>query len=126
MSLQKIITRLPVRSFTTNAAQTNLNEFFQSPVELKRTLDELYQDDEAYKNRIREIQEIAFNYKLTDPEIPRVKYTEAENKTWGRVFNAARISIHKHACSEVIEALENMIMRENISDKEMPQLEDIS
>ena len=49
-----------------------------------------------------------------------MKYTDEENKIWGRVFAAARKSMHKHACSEVIEALENMISRNNITEKEMP------
>lgn len=58
--------------------------------------------------------------------VPRIDYTEVENKTWSSVFNTVLDLMPKHACKEYRRTFK-MLQDEGIFKAEsIPQLEDVS
>ncbi|CAD7083210.1 unnamed protein product [Hermetia illucens] len=81
--------------------------------------------DKVYRQRRKEIAEIAFAYRYGDA-IPRIEYTEVENKTWKAVFTTVVDLVQKHACAEY-RAVFKKLRDENIFVEErIPQLEEVS
>lgn len=81
--------------------------------------------DKEYRQRRKEIAEIAFAYRYGDP-IPHITYTETENKTWQSVFNTVKGLLKQHACSEYGTVF-TMLEKEKIFlENQIPQLEDMS
>ncbi|XP_044254100.1 tyrosine 3-monooxygenase [Tribolium madens] len=81
--------------------------------------------DKEYRQRRKEIAEIAFAYKYGDP-IPFIQYAETETKTWGSVFNTVLELMPKHACSEYCRVFK-MLQEEGIfTPDRIPQLEEMS
>ncbi|KAM3968504.1 tyrosine hydroxylase ple [Aphomia sociella] len=81
--------------------------------------------DKVYRERRKEIAEIAFAYKYGDP-IPHITYTEVENDTWQRVFKTVLDLMEKHACSEYKAAFTKLQDAKIFLPHQIPQLEDVS
>ncbi|KAJ8931620.1 hypothetical protein NQ314_015443, partial [Rhamnusium bicolor] len=81
--------------------------------------------DKEYRERRKQIAEIAFAYKFGDP-VPYIKYTETENKTWNAVFTTVLDLMPKHACVEYRRVF-RVLQEEGIfTPNGVPQLEDMS
>lgn len=58
--------------------------------------------------------------------IPFIKYTDDEVRTWGTVYNKLRPLLSKHACKEHVALLPLLEKHCGYSDKNIPQVRDIS
>lgn len=81
--------------------------------------------DKVYRERRKEIAEIAFGYKYGDP-VPTIIYTESENKTWNSVFNTVLDLMKKHACKEYIRTFRMMQELNIFVPNRIPQLQEVS
>lgn len=82
--------------------------------------------DPKYRNRRREIAEVAFNYKLDHGPVPRVKYTDEELETW-RIIYEALSPLHKmYACREFNISMDEMEKHCGFTSKQIPQIADIN
>uniref|UniRef100_A0A023F574 Putative aromatic amino acid hydroxylase n=1 Tax=Triatoma infestans TaxID=30076 RepID=A0A023F574_TRIIF len=81
--------------------------------------------DKVYRERRREIANIAFEYKFGDP-IPIIEYTEAETATWEAVYKTVVDLMPKHFCKEYKVQFSRMEEEGIFSAKKIPQLEDVS
>lgn len=103
-------------------------DFFQ-----KQTLEagsELQSDhpgfsDDVYRERRKQIAEIAQSYKHGTP-IPRVKYTKEEHETWKVVYQKLTSYYPKYACSQLNFIMPLLQQNCGYSENNIPQLEDIS
>ncbi|KAM7355246.1 tyrosine hydroxylase ple isoform 1-T1 [Cochliomyia hominivorax] len=81
--------------------------------------------DKVYRQRRKEIAEIAFAYKYGDP-IPYISYTEVENKTWRSVFRTVKELTPKHACAEYRAAFKKLEDEKIFVEDHLPQLQEMS
>lgn len=81
--------------------------------------------DKMYRERRKNIAEIAFAYKYGDP-IPYIEYTESENQTWTRVYNTVMDLMPKHACIEYRNAFALLQADKIFVPERIPQLEEMS
>lgn len=81
--------------------------------------------DKVYRQRRKEIAEIAFAYKFGDP-IPRISYTDVENKTWRSVFRTVLDLMPKHACMEYRLVFKTLQDEQIFVEDRIPQLEEMS
>ncbi|KAI3642540.1 hypothetical protein MP228_012095 [Amoeboaphelidium protococcarum] len=81
--------------------------------------------DLEYRKRRDEITAIARTYKTNQP-IPHIEYTESELQTWSIVFNKLTQLYPTHACRQHQYVFPLLIQNCGYSDKNIPQLEDIS
>lgn len=81
--------------------------------------------DKVYRQRRKEIAEIAFAYKFNDP-IPFIPYTDVENKTWRSVFRTVLDLMPKHACAEYRAVFKKLQDEKIFVEDRIPQLEDMS
>lgn len=81
--------------------------------------------DKVYRQRRKEIAEIAFAYKYGDP-IPFINYTDVENKTWRSVFNTVLDLMPKHACMEYRQVFKKLQDENIFVETRIPQLEEMS
>lgn len=81
--------------------------------------------DKVYRQRRREIAEIAFAYKYGDP-IPHIDYTEVEVKTWCSVLRTVMDLAPKHACIEFREAFKKLQDEKIFVEDRLPQLQEMS
>ncbi|ELU05847.1 hypothetical protein CAPTEDRAFT_51439, partial [Capitella teleta] len=81
--------------------------------------------DSQYRERRKNIVEIAFNYRHGCP-IPRVEYTLEEIKTWNWVYTYLNKLYDTHACREHVHNLRLLERECGYSANNIPQLEDIS
>lgn len=81
--------------------------------------------DKVYRQRRKEIAEIAFAYKYGDP-IPYINYTEVENKTWRSVFRTVLDLAPKHACLEYRAAFKKLQDEKIFVEERLPQLQEMS
>ncbi|KAJ1525410.1 hypothetical protein ONE63_010224 [Megalurothrips usitatus] len=81
--------------------------------------------DKAYRERRKEIANIAFSYKYGDP-IPHIEYNADEIATWTSVLKTVVDLLPKHACSEYNRVF-RMLQEENIfREGAIPQLKEMS
>jgi len=74
-----------------------------------------------------EIAKASLNYKLSDPEIPRIDYNKNENWVWGFCFKEIRKLLRQNACKETNFALDDMEEKvPGYNFTQIPQLDDIS
>ncbi|KAL1131005.1 hypothetical protein AAG570_012243, partial [Ranatra chinensis] len=81
--------------------------------------------DKVYRERRKEIANIAFAYKYGDP-IPKIDYTETEVSTWKSVFNTVVELMPKHFCKEYQVAFAKLQDEDIFSPNKIPQLEEVS
>ncbi|XP_068143311.1 tyrosine 3-monooxygenase [Drosophila tropicalis] len=81
--------------------------------------------DKVYRQRRKEIAEIAFAYKYGDP-IPYISYTDVEVKTWRSVFKTVQDLAPKHACAEYRAAFQKLQDEQIFVDHRLPQLQEMS
>ena len=82
-------------------------------------------NDEVYRTRRTELAQIALNYRYGD-EIPYVKYTHEEVKTWGTVYHKLRDLQKQHAIPEYEAIIPLMEKHCGYSPDNIPQARDIS
>nr|UZP65156.1 pale [Lygus hesperus] len=81
--------------------------------------------DKVYRERRKQIANIAFDYKYGDP-IPWIEYTNDEVSTWGAVFNTVMDLMPKHFCKEYQEAFSKLQAEGIFRADKIPQLEEMS
>jgi phenylalanine-4-hydroxylase len=81
--------------------------------------------DQDYKKRRSSIVEIAHTY-THGTEIPRIKYTDEETKTWGAVYDKLSDCHKQWACSEYTKVIPQMEKYCGYAPNNIPQLADIS
>ena len=81
--------------------------------------------DKVYRQRREELAQMALNHKFGD-EIPFIKYTEDEVRTWGIVYNKLRSLQEAYAVPEYNAILRSMEKECGFSDTNIPQARDIS
>jgi len=81
--------------------------------------------DKVYRQRRKEIAEIAFAYKYGDP-IPYIHYTDVEIKTWRSVFRTVLDLAPKHACAEYRAAFKKLQDEKIFVEDRLPQLQEMS
>ncbi|KAK7107139.1 protein henna-like isoform X2 [Littorina saxatilis] len=81
--------------------------------------------DPVYRTRRKEFADIAFHYKHGEP-IPKVKYTDAEIKTWSTIFKELTKLYPTHACREFNHIFPLLVDNCGFREDNVPQLQDIS
>lgn len=81
--------------------------------------------DPQYRERRAELASLAVHYRAGS-QIPRIEYTDEENKTWGAVYRNMMKLQDKYACAEYLQILPLMEKHCGFSDKGVPQVCDIS
>ncbi|CAG9321460.1 unnamed protein product [Blepharisma stoltei] len=83
-------------------------------------------NDQTYRQRRAEIAKVAMGYKLSDPKVPIVHYTDQEIETWQTAYRALD-PLHKaHACDEYNTAVEEFRKHCNFREDNIPQLQEIN
>lgn len=81
--------------------------------------------DKAYRERRKQIANIAFSYKYGDP-IPHIEYNEDEISTWTSVFRTVVDLLPKHACAEYNRVFQLLQDEGIFREGAIPQLKDMS
>lgn len=78
-----------------------------------------------YRDRRKMIADIALNYKHGSP-IPRIDYTETENKTWSIIYKKLTALYPKYACEQYNNLFPLFEQNCGFKEDKIPQLEDVS
>jgi phenylalanine-4-hydroxylase len=82
-------------------------------------------NDPVYRNRRTELAKISLSYKYGD-DIPTIRYTPEEIKTWGLVYSNLESLQDAYACKEYREIMPLMEKHCGYSKSNIPQVKDIS
>ncbi|XP_057366311.1 protein henna-like [Daphnia carinata] len=82
-------------------------------------------NDSIYRERRKEIIEIAVNYRHGQP-IPKVEYTPEEVATWSTIFRRMTQMYPTHACLEFNNIFPLMVEHCGYRENAIPQLQDVS
>lgn len=81
--------------------------------------------DKAYRERRKQIANIAFSYKYGDP-IPHIEYNDDEIATWTSVLRTVVDLLPKHACAEYNRVFKLLQDEGIFREGAIPQLKDMS
>jgi len=81
--------------------------------------------DKEYRKRRQMFTDVAMSYKSGEP-LPRISYTEEENRTWAQIFEVLMELIPKHASKKYNYNLKVLIKESQFTKDRVPQLADIS
>ncbi|KAI8986037.1 Biopterin-dependent aromatic amino acid hydroxylase-domain-containing protein [Pilobolus umbonatus] len=106
---------------------TDLDTFAEKVLEMGEELssDHPGAKDPVYRARRNEITCLAKTHRTGKP-LPRINYTEQENTTWGKVYRSLTAMYPTYACREHVNSFPLLVQHCGYSDKNIPQLEDIS
>lgn len=83
-------------------------------------------NDLVYRKRRAEIATLAFNYRLSHPEVPRVKYTDQEIETWSTAYKALSPLHEKYACDEYNRTIDDLKGKCGFREDNIPQIQDLN
>ncbi|KFP82397.1 Tyrosine 3-monooxygenase, partial [Acanthisitta chloris] len=81
--------------------------------------------DLEYKERRAFFADLAFNYRAEDP-LPRIEYTAQETATWREVYRKLRSLYPTHACTQYLDAFQQLEKCCGYQEDNIPQLQDVS
>lgn len=81
--------------------------------------------DLEYRQRRKEIAQIAFDYNYGQP-IPQVQYNDKEIETWKFIYLRLKEAYKKYACKQHNEAIRQLELECGYSENKIPQLEQVS
>jgi len=81
--------------------------------------------DEKYRERRKELAQVAINHKLGQP-ISRVTYNTDELSVWKAVYSNLTPLLEKHACAEYMRLFPLLVENCGYREDNIPQLQDIS
>ncbi|NXA08840.1 TY3H monooxygenase, partial [Sapayoa aenigma] len=81
--------------------------------------------DLEYKKRRAFFADLAFNYRTEDP-LPRIEYTAQETATWREVYRKLRSLYPTHACTQYLDAFQQLEKYCGYQEDNIPQLQDVS
>jgi tyrosine 3-monooxygenase len=81
--------------------------------------------DPEYRQRRKEVAEVAFNYKHGE-RIPDINYSDKERATWRQIYLRLRESYAKYACRQHNLAIEQLEAEQVYSPDQIPQLQQVS
>ena len=76
--------------------------------------------DPSYRVRRQQIADLSIGWLPGDP-IPRIAYTEAEDRVWAQLSATLRVAHHAHAAREFLDGADNL----DLPDNHVPQLADV-
>uniref|UniRef100_A0A6G1SNK0 Tyrosine 3-monooxygenase n=1 Tax=Aceria tosichella TaxID=561515 RepID=A0A6G1SNK0_9ACAR len=81
--------------------------------------------DLEYRQRRKEVAEVAFNYKYGE-RIPEIDYSDKERDTWRQIFVKLREAYKKYACEQHNLAISQLEAEQIYSADHIPQLQQVS
>ncbi|XP_077999909.1 phenylalanine-4-hydroxylase-like [Glandiceps talaboti] len=81
--------------------------------------------DEVYRARRKEFADIAIKYRHGQP-LPKVHYTDAEVKTWGKIFTKLKDLYPTHACREFNHVFPLLMENCGYRADNIPDLQEVS
>ncbi|KAL9853404.1 tyrosine 3-monooxygenase-like [Geothlypis trichas] len=81
--------------------------------------------DLEYSKRRAFFADLAFNYKIGDP-LPLIEYTAQETATWREVYRNLRSLYPTHACTQYLDAFQQLEKHCGYREDNIPQLQDVS
>lgn len=67
-----------------------------------------------------EVAQQCVGYKLSDKEIPKIKYNANENKVWSTIYEKLTEIYKTHACKEYNESLAELRKHAGFTANEVP------
>ncbi|XP_057878737.1 tyrosine 3-monooxygenase-like [Melospiza georgiana] len=81
--------------------------------------------DLEYSKRRAFFADLAFNYRVGDP-LPHIEYTAQETATWREVYRKLRSLYPTHACTQYLDAFQQLEKHCGYREDNIPQLQDVS
>eukprot|EP00076_Gallus_gallus_P006934 XP_001235001.1 tyrosine 3-monooxygenase [Gallus gallus] len=81
--------------------------------------------DLEYRKRRAYFADLAYNYRVGDP-LPNIEYTAQETATWREVYRKLRSLYPTHACTQYLDAFQQLEKYCGYQEDNIPQLQDVS
>ncbi|XP_072207048.1 tyrosine 3-monooxygenase-like [Excalfactoria chinensis] len=81
--------------------------------------------DLDYRKRRAYFADLAYNYRIGDP-LPYIEYTVQEIATWREVYRKLRSLYPTHACTQYLDAFQQLEKYCGYQEDNIPQLQDVS
>nr|XP_047911791.1 tyrosine 3-monooxygenase-like isoform X1 [Anser cygnoides] len=81
--------------------------------------------DLEYRKRRAFFADLAYNYRAGDP-LPRIEYTAQETATWREVYRKLSSLYPTHACTQYLDAFQQLEKYCGYQEDNIPQLQDVS